>query len=102
MQFNVQQSVTVNCHDDDSVFTSDPSSASLTAIIVPYRNREAHLHKFVEYMHLYLRNEIDYRIYVVHQVRFYSELMLIEKKTFGNCLAAPKSFDGSSRATISN
>jgi len=39
-------------------------------IIVPYRNREPHLKKFIPYMKKYLekyKNKIDYKILVIHQ-----------------------------------
>lgn len=39
-----------------------------TAIIVPYRNRESQLEKFLIYMHNYLRQQnIHYRIFVIEQ-----------------------------------
>jgi len=73
-----QTALVADCHDGD-VFT--PDHTSFTAIIVPYRNREAHLRQFVEHMHSYLRNELNYRIYVVHQVCFYNESTRVERKT---------------------
>ena len=66
-----QLALAADCHDG-GVSMLGRISSSFTAIIVPYRNREAHLRQFVEHMHFYLRNEINYRIYVVHQVRFYN------------------------------
>lgn len=39
-----------------------------TAIIVPYRQREQQLHKFLTYMHNYLRHQnIHYRIFLIEQ-----------------------------------
>ncbi len=47
----------------------DMSPVQRTAIIVPYRNRSAHLRRFLLHMHPYLqRQEINYRIFVVNQV----------------------------------
>ena len=40
-----------------------------TAVIIPFRNREAHLEIFLKYMHPFLqKQQIEYRIVVVEQV----------------------------------
>lgn len=42
------------------------------AIIVPYRDREQHLRTFLWNMHpMLMRQNIDYAIYIVEQVRFF-------------------------------
>lgn len=43
---------------------------SRTAVIVPHRNRESHLGHLLYYLHPFLqRQQLQYGIYVVHQVR---------------------------------
>lgn len=40
-----------------------------TAIVVPYRNRQAHLRALLYHLHPFLqRQQIHYSIYIVHQV----------------------------------
>lgn len=49
-------------------FPLDCQAKYRTAIIVPYRNRESQLNKFLIYMHNYLRKQrIHYRIFVIEQ-----------------------------------
>lgn len=38
------------------------------AMIVPFRNREAHLQVFSQYMHSYLKDYITFRMFVIEQV----------------------------------
>lgn len=40
---------------------------SKLGIIVPYRNREEHLKKFIPHMNKFLQNKIDFKIYIVEQ-----------------------------------
>lgn len=63
-----------------------------TAIIVPYRQREEQLHKFLIYMHNYLRHQdIHYRIFLIEQ---YDEKPFNRAKLFniGSIIAAEHEF----------
>lgn len=45
---------------------------SRTAVIIPHRNRETHLRHLLYYLHPFLqRQQLQYGIYVVHQVRLF-------------------------------
>ncbi|KAM7364690.1 beta1,4-N-acetylgalactosaminyltransferase B [Cochliomyia hominivorax] len=63
-----------------------------TAIIVPYRQREEQLHKFLIYMHNYLRHQnIHYRIFLIEQ---YDQKPFNRAKLFniGSIIAAEHEF----------
>ena len=49
---------------------TDCLSRHRVAILVPYRSRDEHLHIFMNNMHSFLqRQQVDYGIYVIEQVR---------------------------------
>ena len=53
-----------------------------TAIVVPYRNRQAHLRALLYHLHPFLqRQQIHYSIYIVHQVSHLYNLTAPLKKT---------------------
>lgn len=55
-------------HPGGEYFPTDCSPSFSTAIIVVYRARETQLHKFLIYMHNYLRKQrIHYRIFIIEQ-----------------------------------
>lgn len=46
------------------------SALQRVAILIPHRNRERHLLYLLEHLHPFLqRQQLDYGIYVIHQVR---------------------------------
>jgi len=46
------------------------SALQRVAILIPHRNREKHLLYLLEHLHPFLqRQQLDYGIYVIHQVR---------------------------------
>jgi beta-1,4-galactosyltransferase 1 len=49
----------------------DCVSHSKVAIIIPFRNREKHLHLFLNHMHSFLKKQLlDYAIYIIEEVNY--------------------------------
>lgn len=51
------------------------------AVIVPYRDRRAHLTELLSHLHpLLQRQQLDYRIYVVEQVGLPADVFIVSKR----------------------
>jgi hypothetical protein len=58
----------------------DCLSHSKVAIIIPFRNREKHLHLFLNHMHSFLKKQLlDYAIYIIEEVIYNQKLQLFLK-----------------------